>query len=169
MNKQNLKVVFTLLLLFISDRLIKILILKKVETSFKPVSISFMSHFINQPEINSGIALSLPLNNNLAIALAIIAIIIISWHLSNLLKYKTWLTFYWGLILIGAFSNLLDRIFLGGVADYLSLPLIHSLFNLADAFIFIGAILLALNTNLYSALSIDQSLAGLKDKQDSSK
>lgn len=185
MNKQNLKIAIILLFLFIADRFVKIVILNKVETGFKPVSTLFSS-FINKPEINSGIALSLPLNNTLAIVISVIAIVIITWHLSSLLKYKTWpaslsrkpalglgrrgeLVFYWGLIIIGAFGNLLDRIAYQGVVDYLSLPLIPSLFNPSDAFIFIGAILLALNTRLYSTLSIGQSLAGLKDKQDSSK
>jgi|SRR3989344_10093 len=166
MNKQNLKTVFGLLILFIVDGFLKIIILNQ------PLLIKdwlLSSNFINKPEINQGIALSLPLNNTIAIIISLIAIAIITWHLLNLLKYKTWLVFYWGLILIGAFSNLFDRIFLGGVADYLVLPFIPSLFNLADAFIFTGALLLALNTKLYSTLANGQSLAGLKDKQDSSK
>lgn len=163
MNKQNLKTFIFVLVLFIIDRISKIIILTQ------PLAKGWVSSFINKPEINSGIALSLPLNNKVAIAISVIAILIITWHVAGLLKYRTWLVFYWGLIIIGAFSNLLDRIFLGGVADYISLPLIPSLFNLADTFIFIGAILLALNTNLYSVLGINQSLAGLKDKQDSSK
>jgi|GEM_PF-531895 len=165
MNKQNFKTALALLILFIADRLLKIIILKSPAI----VEGDFVSHFINKPEINSGIALSLPLNNNLAIVISVIAIIIIAWHLSSLLKYRTWLILYWGFIIIGAFSNLLDRIAFHGVVDYLSLPFIPSLFNPSDSFIFIGAILLALNTGLYSALSIGQSLAGLKDKQDSSK
>lgn len=165
MNKQNIKLLIPLFVLFIIDRLVKTIILKSPAIAEG----DFVSSFISKPEINSGIALGLPLNNNLAIIISVIAIIIIAWHLSSLLKYKTWLIFYWGLIIIGAFSNLLDRITLGGVADYLSLPLIPSLFNLGDSFIFIGAILLALNSGLYSALSMGQSLAGLKDKQDSSK
>ena len=164
MNKQNIKTVFGLLILFVADRLIKTLIL--TQPFVKGWVLSF---FINKPEINPGIALSLPINNAVAIILSIIAITLITWHLTGLLQNKTRLIFYWGLVLIGAFSNLLDRLYLGGVADYLSLPFIPSLFNLADAFIFTGALLLALNTGLYSALANGQSLAGLKDKQDSSK
>jgi signal peptidase II len=46
-------------------------------------------------------------------------------------------------VLGGAFSNLLDRIFLGGVTDFLDFTLIHfAVFNLADSFIFIGVVLL---------------------------
>jgi len=44
------------------------------------------------------------------------------------------------LILVGGLSNLLDRIFHGGVVDYLYLPIIPS-FNLADLAITIGFLL----------------------------
>jgi len=46
-------------------------------------------------------------------------------------------------VLGGAFSNLLDRIFVGGVTDFLDFVLIHfPVFNVADSFIFVGVVLL---------------------------
>ena len=49
----------------------------------------------------------------------------------------------YGLILGGACGNLIDRVILGKVVDYLDFVLInYPIFNLADSFIFIGVILL---------------------------
>lgn len=49
-----------------------------------------------------------------------------------------------GLILAGSLSNLLDRIFYGGVVDYLRLPFNFPEFNLADVSICFGAFLIIL-------------------------
>lgn len=50
------------------------------------------------------------------------------------------------LVLGGALGNLVDRLRLGAVTDFLDFTLIHyPVFNLADSFIFIGVILLFAN------------------------
>ena len=46
-------------------------------------------------------------------------------------------SFVLGLLLIGAFSNLLDRILFGGVVDFIALGFWPS-FNLADAYLVVG-------------------------------
>lgn len=46
------------------------------------------------------------------------------------------------LIAMGGFSNLVDRIFYGGVIDFIKLPLIGVFNNLSDFFIFSGFVLL---------------------------
>jgi lipoprotein signal peptidase len=51
--------------------------------------------------------------------------------------------FGFGLLLVGSLSNLLDRIFYGGVLDYLKVPYIPT-FNFADITITIGAFLIIL-------------------------
>lgn len=49
-------------------------------------------------------------------------------------------------ILGGAIGNLIDRIFLGGVRDFIYFKSINfAIFNIADAFITVGAILLAIS------------------------
>lgn len=54
--------------------------------------------------------------------------------------------FFLFLILAGAFSNVLDRLFFGCVTDFIQLPLIHGfpIFNLADIYISTGIIFLLL-------------------------
>ncbi|MFA7244093.1 MAG: signal peptidase II [Patescibacteria group bacterium] len=49
-----------------------------------------------------------------------------------------------GLILAGSISNLLDRIFYGGVIDYFRLPFRFPAFNLSDISICFGAFLIIL-------------------------
>jgi len=56
-------------------------------------------------------------------------------------------TIAFGLILAGALGNLYDRLFYSQVRDFLDFYLIHwPVFNLADAFISVGAVLLLITT-----------------------
>jgi signal peptidase II len=48
------------------------------------------------------------------------------------------------LILSGAISNIIDRIYFGCVIDFINIPFWPAIFNVADAFIAIGAIMIAL-------------------------
>jgi len=59
-------------------------------------------------------------------------------------KYKTSSAFAWALLVGGAASNLIDRIFVGGVIDYISVWK-FPVFNLADISIYVGLISLLLS------------------------
>ena len=53
-------------------------------------------------------------------------------------KKKIFFIFSLNLIILGAFSNLLDRLFFGYVIDFIKIP-VFSIFNLADVMIISGA------------------------------
>ncbi|HEV7943631.1 MAG TPA: signal peptidase II [Solirubrobacteraceae bacterium] len=75
-----------------------------------------------------------------AIALAVVvAIVIFAWRVG---RGPTWLPV--GLILGGALGNVIDRIRLGSVTDFIKLPLGWPPFNVADACITVGVVVLAL-------------------------
>jgi len=90
---------------------------------------------------NSNIAFSLSLNPIFIILLIIAILIILSyyWWL-NLLKLQLLKFLGLSLIIIGAVSNLLDRLFLGYVVDYINFNF-WPVFNLADTLIVIGCII----------------------------
>ena len=78
------------------------------------------------------------------ILISIIALIIIYRYMYNFSKNKR-NSLAFGLIVGGIFGNLIDRIFLGYVRDFLSFKLFHyyyPVFNLADSFIVVGVCLL---------------------------
>ncbi|MBI2050564.1 MAG: signal peptidase II [Parcubacteria group bacterium] len=54
-----------------------------------------------------------------------------------------------GLVAIGALSNAIDRLFYGGVVDYLAVPF-GGAFNIADALVVLGAALLAVPGKRYA-------------------
>lgn len=58
-------------------------------------------------------------------------------YTTHLIRKKEAVFFWWGLIAIGAVSNLMDRVLLGGVFDYISFG-IFPVFNLSDVYITIG-------------------------------
>lgn len=89
---------------------------------------------------NRGAAFGILKNQTpLFITASIFAIIFIFLNLKN--KNKRLHSFSLGLILAGALGNLIDRLFLGHVIDFLDFR-IWPVFNVADSAITIGAILL---------------------------
>ena len=130
-----------LLFLFIVDRLSKIYIFKN--PSFGEAQGGFLSLHINE-----NIAFSLPFLDFLLYPLIIIILVVIVW-----LWYKHWqkrsiLIWPLGLLIIGAMSNLLDRINYGGVIDFINVPY-FKFFNLSDIYISIGVVWLLWHSWFY--------------------
>ena len=83
-------------------------------------------------------------NVDLIIIASIVALIIIYRYIYNFQTNKR-NNLAFGFIIGGIFGNLIDRIFLGYVRDFLSFKLFgynYPVFNLADSFIVIGVLLL---------------------------
>ena len=91
---------------------------------------------------NEGIAFGLNKGNIRNIILTILVLFIIINFVRkqrNKIDEKTGVAI--GLILAGGVSNLIDRIFRGGVIDFINLKY-FAIFNLADIYVFVGWILL---------------------------
>ncbi len=96
--------------------------------------------------LNSGIAFSWPVPRLLVIILSVLMLmflIVLTWR-----SRFYWISFLgFNLIIFGAFSNLLDRLWNSAVIDYFDLAF-FSIFNLADGMIVAGClILLSLKSN----------------------
>ncbi len=133
-------------LIIIADRLTKIWALLKLQES--PGVFVINNHYFDLKlflSINKALAFSLPLNQIIIILLSFIIILLL---LVYLIKFESTLVFsqncFISLIIVGAISNLFDRIYYGGVIDFITFRLInfqYSIFNLADIFIITGGIL----------------------------
>lgn len=106
-----------------------------------------------QSTLNTGAAFSILEGNGWvlitisAIASIFLCYIIISRKHFNLKPEKI----LFGVILGGTISNLIDRIILGGVRDFLYLRFIHfAIFNVADMAIVFGVIILAIYVLVHS-------------------
>lgn len=122
-----------ILAFFIFDRILKEIALRGF------VSKTAFFKFFYFPNIN--IALSIPLRGFLFYFLLIIIIFIIIIKLNQAYeKGKTFEVFSWTAILVGAFSNLLDRFKYGAVIDYLDFFFV--VINIADIMIFSAVTLL---------------------------
>lgn len=126
--------------LFLIDRLTKYLSLTLPEAG-----IFYWPGFGLKLYLNSGLAFSLPLSPALIAALVIIILIalIIVWAKWYQAK-KFALLWPLTLIILGAFSNLLDRFKFGAVIDFIDLWFWPA-FNLADLYIVAGGGWLLLN------------------------
>lgn len=99
---------------------------------------------------NTGIAFSMfnDLGQTPMIVLVLVVVAIVGWLASHTSSDQTFARVGFALILGGAFGNLIDRVTLGYVIDYV---LFHTpvwsfaVFNLADAFITVGAIMVVLD------------------------
>ncbi len=96
--------------------------------------------------LNTGAAFSILEGKSwILIAISAIASVVLFWLVFSK-KHFTSKTekILFGIILSGTFSNLIDRIFFGGVRDFISLRFIHfAIFNIADMAIVFGVIILA--------------------------
>ena len=127
---------FVLLSVFIADRIIKYYFYKN------PVIIFGGDFFYDQLSFhfakNYGVAFGLPISSSFLLGLIFfILIFLVSLLHTQIVKKNYALVFSITLIIIGAFSNLIDRIKYGFVIDYIDLNW-FTIFNLADCLITLG-------------------------------
>lgn len=88
-----------------------------------------------------------------ALLATVMSVVLVVW-LKRLKSHETWLAIALALVLGGALGNLYDRVVLGYVVDFISVHYqrhYFPAFNLADAGITIGAIMLIIDTLWLSA------------------
>lgn len=127
-----------LLIIFSFDRILKYYFLKNPAIGFGgDFFYGFLSfHFVK----NYGMAFGLPFFSSVLVALIILILIFLVYFGLRLIKEKNYLlSFLILMIIIGAFSNLIDRIKFGFVVDYIDLTW-FTVFNLADCLITVGVI-----------------------------
>lgn len=89
---------------------------------------------------NPGIAFGLPFNYWLLLVIYAFVILVLVWFsVGGYQKKEYFLILALTLIIFGAFSNLLDRLYWQKIIDYFNLKY-YSVFNLADVMIVAGAI-----------------------------
>jgi signal peptidase II len=114
---------------------------------------------------NNGAAFSLFANSIVLALLIVVAIgVIASLYIRNINKASLWYKLIFGLIIGGALSNLIDRVRHGGyVVDFISFNIpqfnFHfAIFNLADAAISVGVILLCITLLFESVLKPEETV-----------
>jgi signal peptidase II len=126
----------SLIAFFLADRLLKNYIW------FSAPKISEV--FFITPILNKNIAFSIPFpENSTFILLAMLAVIMIFliWQSWRLFSQGDRMFFWWGMICIGALSNFMDRINLGGVLDFVNLKF-WPVFNVSDVYIVLGVLMI---------------------------
>lgn len=133
--RKNQQLILTGLLLFVIDRVTKIISLR-----LPTEGVFYQGELIGfKLLLNKGIAFGLPIPTILSIV-ATLAIIFALVHLAykkgaiNNLHSKLGI----GLVILGAISNLLDKIKYQAIIDFITIKFLP-IFNLADLYIIIGA------------------------------
>lgn len=137
--RSNLKIFSITLAAFALDRILKKMALSWL-SGFSSESFLVNKYFGLQLFKNKLFLGKLALNEYLAFALLFVFILILTWLLiKEVGAGKRVGTLALALILVGAFSNLLDRVFLGYVVDYLVAG--PWVINLSDIFIAAGVLI----------------------------
>ncbi len=132
----NIAGFLTLAIFFLSDRWLKHFSLGGLDFVIIPKFLNF--HFF----ANRNIAFSLPLEGVwLTIVITLIIALLIFYFFRFYSQLNKLTLFGLGAIIVGALSNLSDRLFYGFVIDYLDLSR-FTIFNLADILIVSGTIFL---------------------------
>ncbi|RJQ34006.1 signal peptidase II [Candidatus Parcubacteria bacterium] len=120
----------SLIIFFVADRLSKFFIVNKTP--------DFLGGFISF-ELNENLAFSLPMMDYILYPLVLIVIVIVVNLWLKAYQNKNILIWPWGLLIIGAVSNLLDRFQYGGVVDFINVPY-FTVFNISDIYISIAVV-----------------------------
>ena len=138
MKNNKIKLMLLLVVVFLLiDQLSKILVLNFNDISFGILKIEIV--------YNTGIAFGMGasnLYNAILVFLVICVIVNFAYNQRDKLNNKTIIVL--SMIISGGVGNLIDRIFRGGVLDFIKIAN-FPIFNLADSFIVIGWILLIFN------------------------
>jgi len=132
----------TLAVVVVLDRLSKILVQSNMSLG---ESIPVIPHFFHLTYIlNSGAAFGMLSGKRWFFIISSILVLGVIIYIQRELPSKNRLMrFCMGLIGGGALGNLLDRLFVGKVIDFLDFKVWSYIFNIADAALVVGAILLA--------------------------
>jgi signal peptidase II len=136
-----LRATIVIVAVLIADRLTK----QAVESSVTPgEERSFLPGIQIVHTHNNGVAFGLLGGSHvyLTVALSLIVVLVLvlfGWRIG---RGPTWIPI--GMIVGGALGNVIDRLRFGSVTDFIKLPLGWPPFNLADACITVGVLLLAL-------------------------
>ena len=113
--------------LLILDRFLKIFFLKTLSTEDGVFALY----------INKNIAFSLPVPVQVLYPLLFLVVLALLFVWYRDLRSEKKYIWPYGLIIIGAASNIWDRLQYGGVIDYFNVPF-FTVFNLSDVYIFLG-------------------------------
>jgi signal peptidase II len=141
LNKTGLINLFVLII-FSADRLLKYYFLKNPAGVGGDFFYPWLKFGLAK---NYGIAFSLPISGWCLISFIVIVIfILVYFWLKAFIQKNIWFLTSLTLIIVGAISNLIDRLRFGYVIDYIDVPW-FTVFNLADSLITIGAAILILS------------------------
>jgi len=152
------------ILVVVLDQWTKTWVVANLSPSFFGPRISLIGDYLTLYYIkNNGAAFSLFANSLVLVLLIIIAIGVIAYlYIRNINTGSLWFKLIFGLIIGGALSNLIDRVRHGGyVVDFISFNIpqfnFHfAIFNLADAAISVGVILLFITLLFGSVLKPEE-------------
>ena len=134
---------FVVVVLFGLDRLLKYYFIKNPS---EVIGKGFLSGVDFSLAKNSGIAFGISFNKTILIIITIILILVLIKLLVQFFLERKFLEVVGlGMIIVGAFSNLIDRLRYGFVIDYINVVW-FTVFNLADSLITIGVVLLLWST-----------------------
>jgi signal peptidase II len=166
----------TAILVVVLDQWTKTWVVANLSPSFFGRRISLIGDYLTLYYIkNNGAAFSLFANSLVLVLLIIIAIgVIVYLYIRDINAGSLWYKLIFGLIIGGALSNLIDRLRHGGyVVDFISFNIpqfnFHfAIFNLADAAISVGVILLFITLLLGSVLKPEDPAKKVQTVQNTS-
>lgn len=129
----------------LADQLLKILVNTQLKPVGSPVEVIHNFFYLTYVE-NRGAAFGIFQNQRWFFILC--TIIITAAIIIALFKYKGHEFFSWTaciLIIAGGIGNLIDRVFIGYVTDYISFTIFPPVFNFADICVTVGTICLAIH------------------------
>ena len=140
--KNWLKIVFTIVLVLVADLVTKHFLFEIEYFNLIPNVISIATN-----GGNTGAAWGMFSGKTITLAVVSVGMIALFFVFNHFVKNKnTWYCLSFGFVIGGAVGNLIDRVWLKYVRDFIFLDFFPTfpVFNLADSFLCVGAVMLAI-------------------------
>ena len=140
--KNWLKIIFTIVLVLVADLVTKHFLFEIEYFNLIPNVISIATN-----GGNTGAAWGMFSGKTITLAVVSVGMIALFFVFNHFVKNKnTWYCLSFGFVIGGAVGNLIDRVWLKYVRDFIFLDFFPTfpVFNLADSFLCVGAVMLAI-------------------------
>ena len=144
-----MKVLFVSAILVLADQISKTIVVKTMSLYESIPVIQNFFHFTYITNDGMAFGINFPFGYYIFTSLSVLLTLFLFWYLWSVRTHSIVIRLGIGFIIAGAIGNLIDRIFLGAVIDFLDFMIGNFhwyVFNLADSYVTVGMVLVLVDS-----------------------
>ena len=146
-----MKVLFVSAILVLADQISKTIVVKTMSLYESIPVIQNFFHFTYITNDGMAFGINFPFGYYIFTSVSVLLTLFLFWYLWSVRTHSIVIRLGISFIIAGAIGNLIDRIFLGAVIDFLDFMIGNFhwyVFNLADSYVTVGMVLVLVDSNI---------------------